>query len=692
MIYYMYNHKADETAHKIPKSAIEGEKIKHFYPLIHYCEHCHTDIVGVWEFYGGKSKYYIGDSMVDFDQAEKIDFIQYGFLTGQVFYSRQECEQFARKKLHIGDSYWEYRNDKYAKEGREKKAAEVMGKLPLLLPLLSIIKEYRREYLSFADMERCPICGEKFSDDFRHHLSTVDYSVGYYNLKEKFGFLPSDCARSIYPGNDSWKMYRFTNTKTDDKWNEKTSLFEGIACAEYNLLGKLHGANVQSCEKRWYSKVRYDDSSIESLLVFFRALREEEREEYSNTKIENNIAQYDVSVQAKQDRTNIRSDVDALKIYLSNLIGLEKNIYSVSERLKELYRIEFDANGEAIASAHMLTLSIPTPEPLLEEYNRMMRYNPRENIRVSDFALKEALSKPVRPKEPILPNAPVLETPGLFNKKKVMAKNDALIVEYQKQCRAYEEEHSKYKQELSEYSEAVEKYQKDLERLKKDREAEYLVACEKATQEHAESCARAKAEYEKALEEYNSSKQFAKDIVTPEKAKQMLIKQEIAQAEELLAKLYAARNELYAYNVVFGKYRDIVALSTFYEYLMAGRCETLEGTAGAYNLYEAEIRMNTVISQLAEVIVSLEQIKQSQYVIYTALKEVHSSLNNLNYSMSSAVNSLEKIEKTTTDMNQYLSEISDNTKVIAYNTEATAFYAKKNAELTDALGFMVALG
>ena len=48
MIYYMYNHKADE----ISMDGVAGEKTKHVYPLMHYCDHCHAIIVGVWEFYG----------------------------------------------------------------------------------------------------------------------------------------------------------------------------------------------------------------------------------------------------------------------------------------------------------------------------------------------------------------------------------------------------------------------------------------------------------------------------------------------------------------------------------------------------------------------------------------------------------------------------------------------------------------
>ena len=54
MIYYMYNHKADE----ISMDGVAGEKTKHVYPLMHYCDHCHAIIVGVWEFYGAWTSYY----------------------------------------------------------------------------------------------------------------------------------------------------------------------------------------------------------------------------------------------------------------------------------------------------------------------------------------------------------------------------------------------------------------------------------------------------------------------------------------------------------------------------------------------------------------------------------------------------------------------------------------------------------
>lgn len=152
----------------------------------------------------------------------------------------------------------------------------------------------------------------------------------------------------------------------------------------------------------------------------------------------------------------------------------------------------------------------------------------------------------------------------------------------------------------------------------------------------------------------------------------------------MLAKTFAARNELYACDVVFGKYRNAVALSSFYEYLLSGRCTSLEGADGAYNIYENEIRMNRVISQLDTVIASLEEIKQNQYMMYEELRGINESLDLLNSTMDKALESIQNIDTNTKGL-------AENTRVIAHNTAVAAYYSKVNADLTNALGFMVAL-
>ena len=171
---------------------------------------------------------------------------------------------------------------------------------------------------------------------------------------------------------------------------------------------------------------------------------------------------------------------------------------------------------------------------------------------------------------------------------------------------------------------------------------------------------------------------------TLEMAKISLIKDEIKQAEQLMAKLCRARNTIYKSGVVFSKYCNFVAFTSFYEYLSSGRCSQLEGHDGAYNLYESEIRANMVVEQLSQVIESLEQIKQNQFMIYSAINDINCQLEYLNTSMDSAVSSLKTV-------NQHLENLEDTAAVIAHNTKITAFYSKKNAELTDALGFMMAL-
>lgn len=121
--------------------------------------------------------------------------------------------------------------------------------------------------------------------------------------------------------------------------------------------------------------------------------------------------------------------------------------------------------------------------------------------------------------------------------------------------------------------------------------------------------------------------------------------------------LRTARDTLYQMDVIYPKYRNIVAVSSIYEYLASGRCSRLDGPDGAYNLYEMELRQNIVIGQLSAISGNLEQIKNNQYTLYQDLL----TANHQSFEM--------------------LSDISDSAKYSAYSSEATA----KN---TEALKFM----
>ena len=98
-------------------------------------------------------------------------------------------------------------------------------------------------------------------------------------------------------------------------------------------------------------------------------------------------------------------------------------------------------------------------------------------------------------------------------------------------------------------------------------------------------------------------------------------------------------------------------------------------------------------------------------MVYSELQRVNKNLTKLNDTMKDAVTAIKEVERDTYSIAESLCDIERNTNnitntnesiakanetiaknsaVIAHNTAVNAFYAKKNAELTDALGYMVA--
>ena len=114
-----------------------------------------------------------------------------------------------------------------------------------------------------------------------------------------------------------------------------------------------------------------------------------------------------------------------------------------------------------------------------------------------------------------------------------------------------------------------------------------------------------------------------------------------------------ALNSLYDLNIIFEKYRNIVAMTTIYEYFASGRCSELEGPNGAYNLYESELRQNLIVTKLDAIIDSLDEIKNNQFVLYKELSK----------------------------MNTQISEVKALTEQVVRNTERTADLSALNAEL-----------
>lgn len=93
----------------------------------------------------------------------------------------------------------------------------------------------------------------------------------------------------------------------------------------------------------------------------------------------------------------------------------------------------------------------------------------------------------------------------------------------------------------------------------------------------------------------------------------------IAQQEKKLADTRRLLQGAYDKGLLYGKYRNFVAVCSICEYLESGRCSELGGPDGAYNLFEQEIRMNLIITQLGLIISELDEIRENQAMLYDAI-------------------------------------------------------------------------
>ena len=153
---------------------------------------------------------------------------------------------------------------------------------------------------------------------------------------------------------------------------------------------------------------------------------------------------------------------------------------------------------------------------------------------------------------------------------------------------------------------------------------------------------KAKDAYRAAMDKYNSAvltadKQYAEE----QRAAQQAYHLALAEVQKLDAPFEDTQkllSRIYDADIIFPKYRNMVAMCTMYEYFASGRCTELMGPTGAYNLYEAELRQNLIINQLEKVNANLEQVKQNQYILYQGIAETNKVLGEVSADIKGVLN------------------------------------------------------
>lgn len=133
-----------------------------------------------------------------------------------------------------------------------------------------------------------------------------------------------------------------------------------------------------------------------------------------------------------------------------------------------------------------------------------------------------------------------------------------------------------------------------------------------------------------------------------------LLSEQRKQLREKYKETLDVLNSYYSIDVIYPKYRNFVAVSSIYEYILSGRCQRLEGNGGAYDTFEYESRLDRIIVQLDDVIERLDEIRDNQYQLYIAVQD---GIKQSHALQSKAINSINRLE-TSQELNNYYSEIS----------------------------------
>ena len=385
----------------------------------------------------------------------------------------------------------------------------------------------------------------------------------------------------------------------------------------------------------------------------------------------------------------IRCDISNMKEYLNALITLETDhrllvaqIVTLNKRKYEEFSKAAENQLEALAkNRRENTLVVNQAQQLEDEIQRMeeefVSKDWEKAVKVRKVPVPKApeylnVKLPREPRYPTLkkpdangvypnePQYPKLKTPGLFNKKKVQEENAQLIARHESAVAAYRHACEKENlQRLSQYEEAMIAYRQECVLIEENKrkneamEAEYQLKLQKykdsAAQRQEKALAEAmqmkedaRAELERKISEI---RQQIVALPTSENTPKIQLQigqffdEQIDVAKQQLKEITEELNRLYSINVLYPTYRELVAESSFYEYFSSGRCDTLEGAHGAYNLFEAECRSDVV----ARIIRTLGEVKQGQVILYRQMIQNQELLKDIDNALEKAIPHIRKI-------------------------------------------------
>lgn len=173
-------------------------------------------------------------------------------------------------------------------------------------------------------------------------------------------------------------------------------------------------------------------------------------------------------------------------------------------------------------------------------------------------------------------------------------------------------------------------------------------------------------QYQEDLIKFNNGKREYEREKQASLENYQLAKKTVEQMEKTQKDLENTLETLYNFDVIYPKYRNMIAVCAIYEYFVSGRCSELTGPDGAYNLYESELRQNLIIDKLNTIISQLESIKNNQFMLYNEMVKTNRVMNEISSDIKKVVQSTQRIESIGTVIAQQNAMIAKNTEAIKY--------------------------
>lgn len=229
---------------------------------------------------------------------------------------------------------------------------------------------------------------------------------------------------------------------------------------------------------------------------------------------------------------------------------------------------------------------------------------------------------------------------------------------------ATENSPSARRKEKEEYDKSLLQHKKAMIKYEKEDLAKYK-----------EEEAKRKAEFVKEEEKYNRKIEEAKSLNEQRKKKIDATHNGVLAMQKTLAETKDTLKKVYSINVVHPKYQNMVAMCSIYEYFETGRCTSLKGADGAYNMYEAELRQNLIIGRLDTIIKKLDTIKNNQYTLYCELRETNRILQSISQEVASISSATDSIASSAYLISRQSSITAVCAQATAKNTEALKYIA-----------------